>query len=125
MIGFFDTNILIDYLNGIPEAKDTLHAFSRRCISRITWMEVMIGVKDSPDEDIVRSFLARFEIHELSDGIAEAAVTLRRHHRPKLRLPDAIILASARQMGCRLTSRNTRDFPEDSADVHVPYQLGS
>ena len=54
----------------------------------------------------------------------EAALTLRRHHLPKLRLPDAIILASARLLGCRLITRNTRDFPADSADVHVPYRTG-
>jgi predicted nucleic acid-binding protein len=123
MTGFFDTNILIDFLNGIPEAQVAVSPFSRRIISRITWMEIMVGVKDTPGEDIARVFLAQFEIHELTPEIAEAAVTLRRHHQPKLRLPDAIILAAARQIGCRLSTRNTRDFPADSADIHVPYQL--
>lgn len=123
MTGFFDTNILIDFLNGIPEAQIALNPFTRRIVSRITWMEVMVGVKDTPDEDIARSFLTQFEIHEITADTAEAAITLRRHHLPKLRLPDAIILASARLIGCRLTTRNTRDFPADSADVHVPYQL--
>lgn len=123
MTGFFDTNILIDFLNGIPAAQTTLAAFSRRIISRITWMEVMVGVKHTSDEDVARQFLAQFEIHELTPEIAEAAVTLRRHHLPKLRLPDAIILASARRLGCRLTTRNTRDFPAESADAHLPYQI--
>ena len=122
MTGFFDTNILIDYLNGLPEARETLDPFTRRVISRITWMEVMVGVKDTPGENVARNFLSQFEIHELTADSAEAAVTLRRHHVPKLRLPDAIILASARLIGCRLTTRNTRDFPSDSADIHVPYQ---
>ena len=123
MTGFFDTNILIDFLNGIPEAQIALSPFSRRIISRITWMEVMVGVKDTPGEDIARELLAQFEVHELTPDAAEGAVTLRRHHVPRLRLPDAIILASARLVGCRLTTRNTRDFPADAADVHIPYQL--
>ena len=123
MTGFFDTNILIDFLNGIPEAQIALTPFSRRIISRITWMEVMVGVKDTPGEDVARELLSQFEVHELTPDAAEGAVTLRRHHVPKLRLPDAIILASARLAGCRLTTRNTRDFPADSADVHVPYQM--
>jgi predicted nucleic acid-binding protein len=123
MTGFFDTNILIDFLNGIPQAQATLTPFTRRVISRITWMEVMVGVKDTPDEDLTRNFLAQFEIHELTAETSEAAVTLRRHHNPKLRLPDAIILASARLTGCRLTTRNFRDFPADGADVHIPYQI--
>jgi predicted nucleic acid-binding protein len=123
MTGFFDTNILIDFLNGVPAAQKALVPFTRRIISRITWMEVMAGVKDSPREDVTRHFLSQFEIHEITPEVAEAAVTLRRHHQPKLRLPDAIILASARKTGCRLSTRNTRDFPANSADVHIPYLL--
>ncbi len=125
MTGFFDTNILIDFLNGIPAAQAALAPFTRRVISRITWMEVMVGVKDGPGEDVARRFLAQFEIHEITPETAEAAVILRCHHQPKLRLPDAIILASARRTGCRLSTRNTRDFAMDSADVHVPYHLPS
>lgn len=121
MTGFFDTNILIDFLNGIPEAQIALSPYTRRIISRITWMEVMVGVKDTPAEDTARELLSQFEIHELTPDVAESAITLRRHHVPKLRLPDAIILASARLVGCRLTTRNHRDFPADTADVHIPY----
>ena len=124
MTGFFDTNILIDFLNGIPEAQVATAPFSRRCISRITWMEVLAGVKDTPGEDIARTFLAQFEVTEITEDAAEAALTLRKHHVPKLRLPDSIILASARLLGCRLITRNTRGFPADSADVHVPYRVG-
>jgi predicted nucleic acid-binding protein len=123
MTGFFDTSILIDFLNGIPESQATLSPFTRRVISRITWMEVMTGAKDTSGEDVARRFLSQFEIHEITADVAEGAVTLRRQHVPKLRLPDAIILASARINGCRLTTRNTRDFHPHSADVHVPYQL--
>jgi len=123
MTGFFDTNILIDFFNGISAAQTTLTAFDRRIISRITWMEIMVGVKDTPEEDPARRFLTQFEVHEITPDIAEAAVTLRRHHQPKLRLPDAIILASARYCGCRLITRNSRDFPATASDIHCPYQL--
>lgn len=122
MTGFFDTNILIDFLNGLPEAQVATSPYGRRCISRITWMEVLAVVKDTPGEDIARSFLAQFDVVEMSEEVAEAALTLRRHHVPRLKLPDAILLASARMLGCRLITRNTRDFPQDSADVHVPYR---
>jgi predicted nucleic acid-binding protein len=123
MTGFFDTNILIDFLNGVPEAQVATSPYGRRCISRITWMEVLAGVKDTPGEDIARTFLAQFDVIEMTEEVAEAALTLRRHHVPRLKLPDAIILASARMLGCRLITRNTRDFPQDSVDVHVPYRI--
>lgn len=123
MTGFFNTNILIDFLNGVPEAQVATSPYGRRCISRITWMEVLAGVKDTPGEDIARTFLAQFDVIEMTEEVAEAALTLRRHHVPRLKLPDAIILASARMLGCRLITRNTRDFPADSVDVHVPYRV--
>jgi predicted nucleic acid-binding protein len=123
MTGFFDTNILIDFINGVPEAQVATAPYSRRCISRITWLEVLAGVKDTPGEDIARTFLAQFEIIEIDCEVSEATLTLRRHHIPKLKLPDALILASARLLGCRLITRNTRDFPVDSSDVHVPYRI--
>ena len=123
LTGFFDTNILIDFLNGVPEAQVATSLYGRRCISRITWMEVLAGVKDTPGEDIARTFLAQFDVVEMTEDVAEAALTLRRHHIPRLKLPDAIILASARMMGCRLITRNMRDFPQDSADVQVPYRM--
>ncbi|MFM2243336.1 MAG: hypothetical protein RLZ97_2191 [Verrucomicrobiota bacterium] len=123
MTGCFDTCILIDFLNGIPEAQVALSPYHRRCISRITWMEIMVGVRDSAAEDIARNFLSQFDVIEITPEISEAAVTLRRHHVPKLRLPDAIILATARLIGCRLSTRNTRDFPAENADIHLPYLL--
>jgi predicted nucleic acid-binding protein len=123
MTGFFDTNILIDFISGVPEAQVATAPYSRRCISRITWLEVLAGVKDTPGEDIARTFLAQFEIIEIDCEVSEATLTLLRHHGPKLKLPDALILASARLLGCRLITRNTRDFPVDSSDVHVPYRI--
>jgi predicted nucleic acid-binding protein len=56
----------------------------------------------------------------LSIGIAEQAVALRRDRRVKL--PDAVIWATARSMGALLVTRNTKDFPADDPGVRVPYR---
>ena len=56
---------------------------------------------------------------EIMEAVAEQAVQLRREHR--LRLPDAIILASARVEQCLLVTRNTRDFKPAGPDIRVPY----
>jgi len=39
----FDTCVLIDCLNGMPEARSAIAAERRPAISAITWMEVMVG----------------------------------------------------------------------------------
>lgn len=46
MIAVFDTNILIDYLNGEVKAKNTIEQYDQIAISVITYIEIMVGVKD-------------------------------------------------------------------------------
>lgn len=115
----FDTNILIDYLHGSPAARDELDRFSDGAISVITWMEVMVGAKADAEER-TRRFLDAFELVGIGGEVAEAAVELRRSKR--LKLPDAIVWASARSEGRLLVTRNTRDFPADDVGVRVPYE---
>lgn len=120
MKALFDTNILIDYLNGIEAAKAEIERYPHIAISMITWMDVMLGTKQE-EEAAVRRFLSRFEQIPVSANIAERAVNIRRASR--VRLPDAIIRASAESEQALLVSRNTKDFPEDEPWVRVPYKL--
>ena len=120
MKALFDTNILIDYLNGVDAARREINRYEQCLISPITWMEVMVGA--DPGTDIsVRAFLARFSQVPVTSEVAEQAVELRRRHR--LRLPDAIIWASARVEGALLVTRDIKDFRADAVDVRVPYRV--
>jgi predicted nucleic acid-binding protein len=119
-MALFDTNILIDFLNGVPEARKEIWHHDRKAISIITWMEVMAGA-DEDVETTTRAFLHAFELLPLNSDTAERAVQLRREHR--LKLPDAIILASAQVHAMVLVTRNTRDFGSGTPGVRVPYAL--
>lgn len=116
----FDTNILIDYLSGIPQARAELERYSNRAISVITWMEVMAGATPE-DEQQIRAFLLTFTSLPLTSGIAEQAVAVRREG--KIKLPDAIIQATAQVEDRLLITRNTRDFPSRDPEIRVPYRL--
>jgi predicted nucleic acid-binding protein len=116
----FDTNVLIDYLNGIEAAKVELARYEHRAISVISWIEVLAGTKPAVESD-TRKFLATFERVELTTAIADRAVALRRA--AKMRVPDAIILASARAENLLLVTRNTKDFPADEPGIRVPYRV--
>ncbi|MEO3388998.1 type II toxin-antitoxin system VapC family toxin [Mesorhizobium sp. CAU 1741] len=121
MVGaLFDTNTLIDHLNGIPQARDELDRFDKRAISIITWMEVMVGASADLVEP-TRLFLDGFEVIALDDAIANRAVALRRAHR--IKLPDAVIWATAQTAGRLLVTRNTKDFPPDHTGIREPYTL--
>jgi predicted nucleic acid-binding protein len=120
MIAVFDTNIVIDALNGVAKADDEYSRYERVLISRVTWMEVLIGAKG--DDSELRDFMeTHFEIIPLDLAVAETAVQLRREHR--LRLPDTIIWATARVNDAVLVTRNTKDFNPDWDEIHVPYSI--
>jgi len=117
----FDTCILIDYLNGIPPAADTLKEYAGNpAVSIITWIEVMVGAARLGDEQRrqTRHFLAQFMSIPISEDIAEMAVAIRA--KDGLKLPDAIIDATARVTGRLLITRNIRDFQQNSR-VLCPY----
>jgi hypothetical protein len=56
---------------------------------------------------------------DLTRRVSREAVALRRTRR--IRLPDAIVWASARSESALLVTRNTKDFPADDPGVRVPY----
>ncbi|MBS1165682.1 MAG: vapC [Proteobacteria bacterium] len=116
----FDSCILIDYLQGVPEAREELRRYDESAISIVTWMEVMVGA-DASVEAATRAFLAAFEIIGIDAEIAERAVILQRGSR--IRLPDALIKATADVAGALLVTRNSRDFPPDMPGVRIPYGL--
>jgi predicted nucleic acid-binding protein len=121
MKAVFDTNILIDYLRGIADAKKEIARYQKPSISIVTWMEVLAGASDAQEAQLLRNFLSQFHVHALTDNIAERAVVLRRSH--NIRLPDAIIWATAQELGQTLVTRNTRDFPTNGPNIRVPYRV--
>jgi hypothetical protein len=120
VIAVFDTNIVIDALNGVEVADAEYGRYDRVLISTITWIEAMVGATD--DEETVRDFLSsRFEVVSLDESVAAATIIIRRSRR--LRLPDAIILATAQVQGAVLVTRNTKDFDSAWEGIRVPYVL--
>lgn len=117
----FDTNILIDFLNGIGAARVELARYKTRQISIVSFMEVLVGAEDSAEENALRGFLASFEVLELSADIANEAISLRREL--GLKIPDAVVYATARTQGCMLVSRNTKEFKPEWPDIRVPYRV--
>jgi predicted nucleic acid-binding protein len=116
----FDTKIVVDYLNAVPEARTELQRYTRKAISIITWMEVMVGA-DHDVEAETRSFLGGFDVVAVDEHIAERAVSLRGSH--QIKLPDAVIWATAQVHAMLLVTRKTRDFPEGDPGVRAPYKL--
>ncbi len=118
----FDTNILIDFLKRVQAAKEELARYSpeEKSISLITWIEVMAGATAATEAG-TRALLDEFLVFSISEKIAERSAVIRRERRVKL--PDAIIWATAEEHARMLVTRNTRDYPSDTIGVRIPYQI--
>lgn len=123
MPALFDTCILIDYLNGIDAAANTFSEYKDKpAISSITWMEVMVGAskQGAEIERKTRLFLSRFVLFSVDNTVAEKAVVVRVEW--GIKLPDAIIVATAQVQQRLLVTRNTKDF-QNKHGVIIPYSL--
>ncbi len=122
MIGalLLDTNVLIYILNKTrPSASELITRASPEniAISIVTWMEVLTGT--SPVNDLeTRELLTRFRRIELTEAVVDETIAVRK--RSRLKLPDAVIYASALVTGRTLVTYNTRDFPLGTPSVRNP-----
>ncbi|MRW92418.1 PIN domain-containing protein [Duganella sp. FT80W] len=131
-LALFDSNIVMDALNGYPQAVAEISYFDDIAISSVAWVEVMSkplaeSARGKLDCDIVQTalnFLADFTIIHSNYAIMIEAARIRANSLlapPKIRLPDVFILATANVTGRLLVTRNRRDFR--GANVRFPYDL--
>ena len=117
---FFDTNVLIDWLWGRPQAIRELSRYSGHRISRIVWTEILAS-EPLENRDTVQQLIAPFDVVEIDARISSAAADNR--HRIRMKLLDAYILATAQVNGAILITRNTQDFPANLPGIRIPYTL--
>ncbi|PRY47207.1 hypothetical protein CLV58_101273 [Spirosoma oryzae] len=104
-----DTNAIIDFSEGrLPPAG---HSFlgelidSAPCISVITKIE-LLGFSEV--NQVITDFVDAAVVYGLSDEVVNRTIDLRRRYR--IKLPDAVIAATALTYGATIISRNGRDF---------------
>ncbi len=119
MKAVLDSDVLIDFLQGMPEAKLEISRYSEPLYSIISWMEIMCGAQTDAEREAAHALFASMRQIELSERVARMAVKVRKEE--KLKLPDAVILATADVEGCILVTRNTKDFDQSDPRVRIPY----
>ena len=97
-----DTDVFIDHLRGAVELRAGKH---RLHYSVITRAELFAGTVAT---DLAVQLLAPFREVAVDRAVAERAGRLRRE--TGIRLPDALIAASALERRLALATRNVRDF---------------
>ncbi|MCC7089985.1 MAG: type II toxin-antitoxin system VapC family toxin [Chloroflexi bacterium] len=102
-------------------AWEEVHSAEERLVSILTSIELLAGANDEEEERSARQLLRVFRVVPVDDVVAQHAGRIRRTKR--LKLPGAIVYATALAGGCQLTTRDTRDFSEDDPIIRVPYRL--
>ena len=80
-------------------------------VSLVTYMEV-VGYKftDVIEESFTNTLFNSLQRLPVTQAIANRVITYRKFRR--IKLPDAIILATAREYNCQLVTRNVSDFAD-------------
>ena len=118
-----DTDVLIDYLRGQPQAIAYLDMLTNPLyVSVMTIAELYVGVRDGAERTRLDTFLLAFTSVPITDEIAVRGGLLRRDYGRShgTGLADAIIAATALNHSLMLVTRNTRHFPM-LADLIDPY----
>jgi predicted nucleic acid-binding protein len=118
-----DTDVLIDYLRGYPDAVDYVEAQQERLlISVVTMAELSAGVREGEERSRLERFLRAFDIIPLDQRLAVQGGLYRRDYSKShnVGLADARIAATATQGQVPLVTLNRKHFPM-LQDVIVPY----
>ena len=114
MIYLCDTCILIDYLRGKTEVQQKLLSDRKQGLgmSSVTYRELMVGALNKREVNIIKKAFSDFEIIEISEPISIKAKNLIESFTKShgLQIPDALIAATALELGVPLCTANIKDF---------------
>jgi predicted nucleic acid-binding protein len=119
-----DTNIIIDAAGGrAPAVQSLREAYEGNgCISAITRLEVF-GYPDltGPEEFALKTILSGLEELPVDSCVIDQAILLRKQKR--IKIPDALIAATALVGDAIVVTRNERDFlTVEGLSVHNPWE---
>jgi predicted nucleic acid-binding protein len=117
-----DTDVLVDYLRGLPQAAAYLEAREERLlVSAITVAELYAGVREGDERRVLDRFVSAFEIFPITGEVAQQGGLYRRDYSAShgVGLADALLAATAALNGAVLVTLNARHFP--MLTVRIPY----
>ena len=109
-----DTDLLVDYLRGHPQAVDFVRARSHRIIlSSLVVAELYAGVRGDEERETLDAFVSLFRIVPVSAGIAKAGGLYKRGYGRShgVGLADAVLAATAELEDAELKTLNVKHYP--------------
>ncbi len=116
----FDTNVIIYASKKTIDINKLLGDYDFFYASIISYMEVYgYDFKDTAEREIIKALFTSLEVVDLHQDIADRVVIYRSSSGKKIKLPDAIILATARYLDADLVTADWDDFQGIDSNVNV------
>jgi len=116
--GLLDSNVIIDASKGIISMQDIVKDYDNLYISIITYVETLgYNFADNEEKEIITQILNIIEIIELNKKIADIAINYRKIK--KIKLPDALVLATAKNIKADLITSDITDFQNIDKTVKI------
>jgi predicted nucleic acid-binding protein len=115
----FDSNVII-YLSKREIPLSFVDQFDALFVSIITYMEILGYPFSNPKEELfIKELLSVFQTIFIDQRIADITVDIRKKNR--IKLPDAIISATAISENLELVTRNVDDFSKIDVKISNPF----
>lgn len=115
-----DTNVIIFASKGLIDIEKLLDRYDRFYISIISYMEIYGYVfQDENERRKIDNLIDNFEIIEVDFSIAQQVIQYKQTVKKKIKLPDAIILATANYLQAELITDDWDDFINIDANVKI------
>jgi predicted nucleic acid-binding protein len=120
-----DTDVLIDFLRGEPQAQRFMAKVDVAAVSVMTVAELHAGVREGKERHALDTLLGTLQVLPLDGETAAIGGLLRRDWGPShgVGLPGALIAATVIEHGLTLATLNTKHFPMlKGAQLKLPYK---
>lgn len=115
-----DSNAIIYATKRIIDAERLLSEHDKYFVSIISFIEVYsYEFPNAVEKEIADEIFKNLEIVDLDNLIAQQSITYRKNPAKKIKLPDAVILATAQNLGAVLITNNQADFEKVDPSVNL------
>ena len=115
-----DSNLIILASKQQIDTEKLLSLYDEFYVSIVTYMEVYAyDFQNQAEQDLIDELFTNLEIVEINRAIADQAIIYRKNKSKKIKLPDAIILATAKYLNADLLTENWKDFQTIDSSVNV------
>jgi predicted nucleic acid-binding protein len=115
-----DTNVIIYASKQMIDIEKFTAAYDEYFVSIITYMEVYsYEFSNNKEKLLIDELFKSIEIIDINKQIADIAVKLRKNKQKRIKLPDAIILATAKFLDSPLLTDDWDDFSNIDKEVLI------